>query len=581
LLSLNTPTGGRQASFTKFKKLYFYTNLKLCCVAPEQQLARERLGSLASSFDQFDNGIINGVKGSRPKVGSSALSWFRQKGSSGKTYLLNVEELASLYHFPAKDVPLANIVRVMSKKAEPPQNLPKAKFLENPEISTFALTNFRNQDLPFGLKRVDRPRHFYLVGRTGMGKSKLLELLMLSDIHASRGFALLDPHGDLAEEILRFIPQERIKDVIYFNPADEEYPIAFNPLQAVQTAYKQQVVTGFIGIFKKLFAFDWTPRLEHMLRYTVLALLDAKGATVVGIVRLLTDKTYRQEVIAQIQDPVVKNFWTHEFATWNEKFDNEAIVPLLNKVGEFISSPQIRNVIGQKTSSFNFHEIMDKQKILIMNLASGRIGEDNSALLGSMVVTQIQQAAMARATLPEAQRKDFYLYVDEFQNFATSAFAQILSEARKYRLCLTVAHQYLGQLTEEVKKTVFGNVGSVVAFRVGPEDARVLQTEFAPVFDLEDLVNLDVRQIYLKISIDGQTCPAFSAQTITVPQPHKDLSSEIKNYSRAHYTRPKAEVESTLGVWAGEETEGEVKVEGMLFEGEKGEEKKEFEEPIV
>jgi hypothetical protein len=457
--------------------------------------------------------------------------------------------LASLFHFPGEGLPIASVVKVLSKKAEPPQDLPKAQFLKDPEVSAFGLTNFRNEQLPFGIKRVDRRRHLYVIGKTGVGKSKLLQLLMLSDIKDGKGFAVLDPHGDLAEEILAYIPPERIDDVIYFNPADEENPVAFNPLEAVQPEYKQQVVTGFVSIFKKLFAFDWTSRLEHMLRYTTLALLDTKGSTIVDIVKLLTDKSFRQEVVAQIQDPVVKNFWTHEFATWNEKFDNEAIVPLLNKVGEFVSSPQIRRTIGQPKSSFNFHEIMDKQKILIMNLSSGKIGEDNAALLGSMIVTHIQQAAMARARLPEEQRKDFYLYVDEFQNFATSSFSQILSEARKYRLCLTVAHQYIGQISEEIRKTVLGNIGSMIVFRAGSEDAQILASELAPVFTAEDMLNLDMRDMYLKISIDGKTSPPFSGRTIDFPQPEQDLSQEVIVRSRAKFATPKDKMVDESDVW--------------------------------
>ncbi len=546
------PSGGYKASLAKFDKYYYRAKLRVFCFGKDKLSTQKYLDALVRSFDAFDNKTLNGIEGGRIYAGQKTLSLFQER-ELRKPYCLNVEELASLYHFPGEDFPIANVVKVLSKKSGPPQDLPKAEFLQDPEISTFGVTNFRNEHLSFGIKRPDRRRHTYVIGKTGVGKSKLLQLLMLSDIKAKRGFAVLDPHGDLAEEILAYIPPERIDDVIYFNPADDENPVAFNPLEAVQPEYKQQVVTGFVSIFKKLFAFDWSSRLEHMLRYTTLALLDTKGSTIVDIVKLLTDKGFRQEVVARIQDPVVKNFWTHEFATWNEKFDNEAIVPLLNKVGEFVSSPQIRRTIGQPKSSFNFHEIMDKQQILIMNLSSGKIGEDNAALLGSMIVTHIQQAAMARARLPEEQRKDFYLYVDEFQNFATSAFAQILSEARKYRLCLTIAHQYIGQISEEIMKTVLGNVGSMVIFRVGSEDAQILATELAPIFTAEDMLNLDMRDMYLKISIDGKTSPPFSGRTITFPQPEQDLSQKVIARSRAKFVTTEDKSLDGLGVWKQEE----------------------------
>lgn len=546
------PTGGYQGMISKFEKLYFKGKIITACVGSNQNQIKSRISQLVKYFDQFDNDPLNGFRGDRILVGEKALNLYLNPDLH-RGYLLNTEEVASIFHFPSKSTTIANVIKVSSRKAEPPENLPRAEFLKNDGISTFGLTNFRNSSLPFGIKRIDRRRHTYILGKTGVGKSKLLELLILSDIVSGKGFAVLDPHGDLAENILKYIPRNRIADVIYFNPADEDYPIGFNPLSNVEKTFRQHVVTGFVGIFKKLFAFEWSPRLEHMLRFTVLALLDVKNATVVSIINLLTNKGYRQDVIQQIDDQVVKNFWTHEFATWNEKFDNEAIVPLLNKVGEFISSPLIRNCLGQKKSTFSISEVMNKEKILIINLSSGLLGEDNSALLGSMIVTQLQQAAMARAKLPEEERKDFYLYVDEFQNFATSAFADILSEARKYRLCLTMAHQYIAQLPEEVKKTVFGNVGTICVFRAGSDDASFLQTEFTPTFNKEDIQNLDSRQAYVKMSLDGKTAPPFSFQTITLPEPTENHSNEIIAYSRANYSRTKDEVEKELEIFETEE----------------------------
>jgi hypothetical protein len=379
-----------------------------------------------------------------------------------------------------------------------------------------------------------------------MGKSRLIELLTLSDIHEDKGFCVIDAHGDLASDILRSIPQRRIKDVIYFNPPDAEFPIGFNPLECFSPEDKHQVVTGFVAIFKKLFAANWTNRLEHVLRFTVLALIEAGDATIVDIVKLLTDTSFRQGVIKRIQDPVVKNFWTHEFSSWNERFDNEAIIPIINQIGQFLSNDYIRNVVGQKKSRIDFYESMNSGKIIIINLAKGKLGENNSSLLGSMIITKIQEAAMARVNIRESERKDFYLYVDEFQNFATESFNQILSEARKFNLSLTIAHQYIDQLTESIRKTAFGNIGSIICFRVGSEDAHFLSNEFAPQFTPDDLIGLDMREMCVKLSIDGKTSEPFSAVTLDVPEPKENFEEEIIAYSRKEYAVSKKDVEKEM-----------------------------------
>ncbi|NMC35678.1 type IV secretion system DNA-binding domain-containing protein [Candidatus Beckwithbacteria bacterium] len=429
---------------------------------------------------------------------------------------------------------------------EPPHNLPKGQFLGDANLSVFGQSNYRDTFISFGIKRNDRNRHLYIVGKTGMGKSKLIELLALSDIYNGYGLCLIDPHGDLAGEVLHFIPQNRVGDVIYFNPADLDRPIGFNPLECHSPEAKDQVVTGFIGIFKKLFAHNWTNRLEHMLRFIVLALVEAGDATVIDIVRLLTETDFRHDVIAKVQNPVVKNFWTHEFAAWNEKFDNEAIIPIINQVGQFIANDYIRYTVGQKRSGFDFYQAMQNHKIVIVNIAKGKLGEENTALLGSMLVSKIQEATMARVSLAEADRQPFYLYVDEFQHFATEAFNQILSEARKFNLSLTIAHQYLDQLSEPIRKTVFGNVGSFVSFRVGPEDARFLAKEFTPGIKTDDLINLNVRDIYTKISIDGKSSTPFSAKTLDMPQVQKSFASEIIELSRQNYGVPRSQINRSL-----------------------------------
>ncbi|MDD5072109.1 MAG: type IV secretion system DNA-binding domain-containing protein, partial [Patescibacteria group bacterium] len=378
-------------------------------------------------------------------------------------------------------------------------------------ITVFAETTFRNELKKFGIKEDDRRRHMYLIGKTGMGKSTVLENMIVEDIRAGRGVAVVDPHGDLAEKIIEYIPTNRINDVIYFNPADMEYPIAFNVVEQVEPHLRHLVASGLIGVFQKLWADSWGPRLEYILRNTILAILDYPGSTLLGVTRMLSDKVFRKKVISKIQDPVVKAFWVNEFAGYADKFAAEAVSPIQNKVGQFLSSSLIRNIVGQVKSSIDMREIMDEGKILIMNLSKGRIGEDNSSLLGSMMITKIQLAAMSRVNIPENKRKDCYLYIDEFQNFTTDSFANILSEARKYRLDLIMANQYIEQLGDVVKAAVFGNIGTLIVFRVGATDAEELVKEFTPTFTEEDLVSLPKYEMYLKLMIDGISSDPFSA----------------------------------------------------------------------
>lgn len=424
---------------------------------------------------------------------------------------------------------------------------------QNNNIVLFAQTNFRNQRTKFGIKPDDRRRHMYLIGKTGMGKSTAMENMIIQDIAKGRGVALVDPHGDLAENILDFIPNNRINDVIYFNPADMEYPIAFNVMEAVNQEHKHLIASGLVGVYKKLWADSWGPRLEYLLRNAILALLDYPGSTLLGVMRILVDKTYRKKVITKIQDPVVKSFWVEEFSKYPQQFQVEAVAPIQNKVGQFLSNALIRNVVGQVKSSFDLREVMDNQKILIMNLSKGRIGEDSSALLGAMMITKIQLAAMSRIDIPEEERKDFYLYVDEFQNFATESFANILSEARKYRLNIIIGHQYIEQLDEMVRAAVFGNVGTIMCFRVGAADAEFLATEFMPYFDEEDLVNLTKFDVYMKLMIDGVASNPFSATTLPPLGPEHRTSNHDKviDVTRERYANPRDIVEDKINRWVG------------------------------
>lgn len=411
------------------------------------------------------------------------------------------------------------------------------------DITFFGRTNYSasldEKKFVFGIKRSDRRRHLYVIGKSGVGKSKLLELMLRQDIAYGYGLCLMDPHGDVIENILSFIPENRIKDVVLINPADTEYPVSFNPLANVHPDLKHQLTQNLIEVLKKQFGANWTPRLEHVFRFTCLALLDYPSATMKGMVSMLADRSYRQKVIEHITDETVKRFWAIEFADWSEKFDTDAIIPLVNKLSQFLSNPLLRNIFGQTENKIDFEQIMNTRKILLINLSKGKLGEENSSFFGSMFITKLNQAGMARAALPEKQREDFYLYVDEFQTVVTETFENILSEGRKFGICLTIAHQYVGQLLPKVQQAVRGNVGSMIIFRVGGEDAKSLEPEMAPIFEAKDMINLGLQEFYIKLTIDGETYDPFSAQTLKVLEPtHQSFKERIIKSSRDKYAIP-------------------------------------------
>lgn len=428
------------------------------------------------------------------------------------------------------------------------------------EIITFlGVTSFRNEKKKFGIKTDDRRRHVYIIGKTGMGKTALLVNMAVQDILTGRGVGFIDPHGEAAESLLDYIPSKRINEVVYFNPADLEFPIAFNVMEQISPEHRHLVASGLMGVFKKIWPDVWSARMEYILNNTVLALLEYPNSTLLGINRMLADPEYRKKVVQRITDPVVKSFWVNEFARYTQRYEVEATAAIQNKVGQFISNPLIRNIIGQVKSKIDMREIMDEGKILIANLSKGKIGEDNSRLLGALLITKIYLAAMSRVDVPEEQRRDFYLYVDEFQNFATESFVGILSEARKYRLNLTLAHQYIAQLEEmtamgkstKVRDAVFGNVGTIIAFRVGAEDAEFLEKEFAPEFTAQDFVNLAKYNIYIKLMIDGIASRPFSAETLP-PFPKNPVSNKEKivRVSRERYGTLRKIVEEKIEKWA-------------------------------
>jgi hypothetical protein len=534
------------AAETKSHKLAYEMSLRIVyrgATTPTQ--AKMRIQAISASFKQFNTTYLNGF--SHKILGEDAryIEQYRSRTLSRKGFVCNIEEVASLYHLPHTNVETPNILWASAKTAEPPANLPVATTVNQENVSPIAVTNFRGHNTAFGLPRTDRGRHLYIIGQTGVGKSGLLELLTISDIYSPYGFAVIDPHGDYALSVLRRIPEHRAKDVIYFNPADTDFPIAFNPMEVYDPKLKTHTTSELIGVLKRMFE-SWGPRLEYILRYSLLALLDYPDATMLDITRILTDKKFRDDVLQYVEDPVVRNFWLVEFASWNEKFATEAVAPVLNKVGAFTANPTVRNIIGQPKSSFNIREIMDGRKILIVNLSRGLIGEDNAALLGALLVTKVQMAAMSRADMPAEDRIPFYLYVDEFQNFATDSFAVILSEARKYALNLTVANQYIAQMALSVKDAVFGNVGSIIGFRMSADDARTMMKYFEPKFLEHDLVHMHNRNFVLSMTIGGEKVQAFSATTLPLPEQTTDFSSEMIAQSRSLYAKDRDAIEKFM-----------------------------------
>jgi len=479
--------------------------------------------AVSSSFGIYTSPRGNLVKTFTPGIFSKnklPVSIFTREIKKGlKTEILNTEELAALWHFPNKITKLPNIAWGKKLYSDPPENLPIVEGLSEEEkdhITVFGRTEFRNKDAIFGIKEgEDRRRHTYIIGKSGTGKTTLIANMAIDDIRKGRGVAIIDPHGDLCNTILDYIPSNRINDCCYFNPADPEYVYPLNVLEAKNESQKELVASGVLSIFKKLYGtVSWGPRLEHILRNTVLTLVNTPDSNLTHVIEILTNQNYRNRVVEKLQNQTLKNFWINEFDRMDPKFQNEAIAPVLNKVGQFISSTKIRNTLAHSKSKVDIQEIMDQKKILIADLSTGRLGEDNSALLGAMLITQIQLSAMNRVFQTVEERSDFYLYVDEFQNFATEAFIKILSEARKFKLNLIVANQYMNQLDRPIQDAIFGNVGSLISFVVGNQDAAILQKEFGAEFPSDDLVKLGRYQVICRLSIDSETTQPFYSTTL-------------------------------------------------------------------
>jgi len=504
------------------------------------------LTNLAGTFGSFSLGEGNQYvfkkrvffkKALIDRIKSRKISYFERQG-----HILNAQELTTLWHPPGYLLAgIKNMAWGKTLLGEPPENLPvvpdSATDEQKNNINFFAKAEFKNKETIFGIKTEDRRKHVYIIGKTGVGKSTLIANMAIDDIRKNRGVGIIDPHGDLSETILDFIPKRRMNDVVYLEPFDTERPFSLNVLEIKNKQQKDLVASGIVSIFYKLYKDSWGPRLEYILRNVILTLLEAPGATLVDILALLSNAEYRKKVVRSLSDPVLKDFWEKEFAKMPDRLKAESISPIQNKVGQFVTSKMIRNIIGRTKSSIDLEQIMNEGKILILNLSQGKLGEDNTALLGAMLITQIQLAAMNRSFMKEEDRKDFFLYVDEFQNFATQSFIKILSEARKYRLSLTLANQYIEQLDEDVTRAIFGNVGTLMSFVVGARDAYVLTREYAEIYTENDLVSLGKFEAVLKLSIDGMTSTPFPVTTLPLPAMKNDNRDKIIKLSKEKYGR--------------------------------------------
>lgn len=529
---------------TKIAQVGFAAAIRIVTVGAQEERARELLQSIGGTFGVYTLGEGNGLAIAEPAF------WQKKKLEQGfvarsasvapRGQILNASELASLWHPPGLTLSMIkNISWGAQLTGEAPENLPIAT--ENEEekrqINFFARTEFKNRTATFGVKKDDRRKHVYIIGKTGTGKSTMIANMAINDMKNGEGVAVVDPHGDLCDILLDYVPSHRINDVAYLDPADLEYPFHLNPLEVKNTAYRELVSSGIVSIFYKLYHLSWGPRLEYILRNTILTLTSVPNSTLLQVPEILTNENYRLKVVQGMQDQVLKNFWINEFAKMSPQMRSEAVSPILNKVGQFLSSQTIRNIVGTSASTVDLEQMMNDGKIVLVNLSQGKLGEDSSALLGAMIITKIQLAAMNRVYLAEEKRRDFYLYVDEFQNFATTSFIKILSEARKYRLDLTLANQYIGQIDEDVQKAIFGNAGSIVSFSVGATDARILNKEFGEKYEEGELVGLGNYETVLKLSIDNHTSTPFSAKTLPLPKSRNQNREKVIRSSRERYTK--------------------------------------------
>ncbi len=528
----------------------FETAIRIIGMGETPEVATANTNAFIAALKQFSTAQLNSfVRAPINVEPERILEDYQNRGLPTvreNLFILNTEELASVFHLPNITVETPNIAWVHAKKSEPPIDLPiNAK-------NKFAKTAFRDREVGFGIKPDDRRRHMYVIGKTGTGKTTLLRNMIIQDMKNGEGLAVLDPHGDLFEYVLENIPANRVEDVVIFDPSDINFPVALNPLELFDPEQRSLVASSLIDVFRQRFEFSWGPRMEHLLRNTMLTLLEVPGTTLLGITRILTDRAYERYIVHLLKDPVLREFWNTEFRDMrgNQRLVTEAIAPIQNRLGPFLSTPTIRNIVGNARSSVKLDEIMNKGKILLVNLSKGKIGEDNSTILGGMLVARLWFAAMLRASVPEEERRDFHVYIDEFQSFATISIATILSEARKYRLNLVLAHQYIAQVPKEITDAVFGNIGTMICFTMGQQDAHVLAREFVPVFEEIDLINMEKFHIYLKLMIDLTQSRPFSAVTLPPISDETGNKEQVLSLGREKYSRPREQVEERVRRWS-------------------------------
>lgn len=511
----------------------------------------DALKAMAGSFAAFSRGDGNSIvplEVGRFQKKKFDFGLFTRSSDGLNPYqIFNVSELATLWHLPSNVTKVPNIAWGRSVLTEAPDNLPAALDIseeEKNEINFFAQTTFKNRLVNFGIKHKDRRRHMYIIGKTGCGKSTLIANMAIDDLHKGKGLAVIDPHGDLTEILLNYVPANRINDVIYLDPSDKDHPFSINVLEVKDPSQAELAASGIVSIFYKLYAYSWGPRLEHILRNTLLTLAQIPGSTLVDVPLILTNKDFRREMLSKLTDNTLQDFWYGEFEQMTDKLLQEAISPILNKVGQFVSSPSIRAIISQPKSTIDLEQIMNEGKVLLLNLSQGKLGEDNAALLGAMIITKFQLAAMNRVKIPEEERRDFYLYVDEFQNFATTSFVKILSEARKYRLDLCLANQYMAQLEEPVQRAIFGNAGTIISYVVGAQDASILEGEFGGIYTAKDLVGLSNFQMVIKLTIDNLTSRPFFAYALPLPNSTNENREKVIQASNERYSYDKSKAAS-------------------------------------
>jgi hypothetical protein len=549
----SVPSKTLEAVENKISKAGFETSIRIVCVSGNEASANAHLTNLKSAFSQF-NGDLNRFTGRKIRRKGAFMEDFLYRYQpmfnffGNRVSILNSEELATIFHFPNKLITTPHIHWLYAKRAPAPSEIPTEGLYLGKSI-------YRGVERNVFISNEDRFRHMYLIGKTGTGKSKLLEDWVLQDMKEGKGLCFIDPHGDAVEELLALVPPERAEDVVYFNPFDSERPMGLNLLEAKTEDQKHFAATSVINMMYKLFDPYKTgivgPRFEHAVRNAMLTVMSEEGSTFIEVMRALTDSKYVQEILPKVQDPIIRRYWTDQIAQTTDFHKSEVLDYITSKFGRFVTNKMIRNIIGQSTSSFSFREIMDQGKILLVNLSKGSLGEENSSFLGLILVPRILISAMSRTDVPESERRDFYLYVDEFQNFATPDFAQILSEARKYRLSLTVANQFIGQIDEDVKNAIFGNVGTLMCYRVGVSDANYLAREFTPVFSEDDLLNIEKYHIYIKTIVGNEPVPPFSMSIAKdmaewKKQMNPKVAEIIIEMSRLKYGRDVRLVESEI-----------------------------------